>query len=178
MVTQIFTTKRFNIRAFKESDLKVFTRYRANKSVAKYQTWQDFSYDDALRLFRNMDYSQFGQHDKWFQLAVVEKQTDQLMGDLAVHFIDNEQVEVGFTVAPENHRKGIAYESLNGLIEYLFTQRDIKKVVAFVDVRNVASYRLLEKADFARTRHIKAYKSPYVEWKEQYFYTIHSFNKN
>ena len=48
-----------------------------------------------------MDYSTFGSEGCWYQLAISSLDSDELVGDLAVHFIDQEQIEVGFTVCPE-----------------------------------------------------------------------------
>lgn len=168
--TPILETDRFNLRALQLTDLTEFARYRAIESIAQFQPWQNFTYDDALALFNRMDYSLFGQHDHWFQLAITDKNNGNILGDLAVHFIDEEKAEVGFTIAPDNQRKGVAYEALNALLTYLFSHCKKKKVVAFVDINNKASFRLLEKSGFIRVRQLKAHESSLGQWGDEYVY--------
>ncbi|WP_198553546.1 MULTISPECIES: hypothetical protein [unclassified Shewanella] len=37
------------IRQFEKSDLQTFTRYRAIPEVAQYQSWSNYTYDDAIK---------------------------------------------------------------------------------------------------------------------------------
>lgn len=166
----LFVTNRLAVRLLNESDLAVFTDYRADKSVEKYQSWQNFIYQDAVSLLKTVNQIPFGQKGSRYQLAITAKNNHKLLGDLAVHFVDDEKAEIGFTVAPEYQRQGIAYESLVALEKQLFTQQKIKQIVTFVDVKNKASIHLLEKLGFKRIRHLTAQNSQYAQWGEEYFY--------
>lgn len=163
-------SERFIIRAFQRSDLSRFTQYRANEEVAKYQSWSDYSYSDALKLFNAMDYPHFACAGHWYQLAIEQKSDHELVGDLAVHFIDHEKMEIGFTIAKECQRRGVAFEALSTLLSYLFTELHKRTVVAFVDIRNTASIRLLEKSGFRRAANLSADSSPQAGWGDEYFY--------
>jgi len=120
MITPTLKTNRLTIRAFTEADLEIFTEYRAQPDVAKYQSWSDFNYSEALALFQKIDYANFGTVGSWYQLAIADSDSDLLLGDLAVHFIDNDQVEIGFTIAPENQNKHVAKEAASAFLDYLF----------------------------------------------------------
>jgi RimJ/RimL family protein N-acetyltransferase len=100
-MTPTLKTNSLIIRQFNQTDLEMFANYRAQRSVAKVKSWTDYTYNDAIALFERTDYSSFGQADNWHQLAIIEKHSDKLLGDLAVHLIDEAQVEIGFTVAPK-----------------------------------------------------------------------------
>ena len=117
MVTHGLTTQRFTLRPFQRADLEAFTAYRAEPKVAKYQSWTDYSYSDAVALFENMDYAQFGAADTWFQLAIVTAASAAtpatLVGDLALHFIDEQQMEIGFTIAPEYQGQQLPKKSVD-----------------------------------------------------------------
>lgn len=162
-------TTRFFIRAFKKADLAAFAHYRADENVARYQSWTHYTYQDALRLFDQMDYSSFGHLGRWYQLAIEQKSTKEVIGDLAVHFIDQEKMEVGFTISADNQRKGVAYEALSALLDFLFLTLNKQKIIAFVDMNNEASYKLLEKAGFKCTANLKADAS--AGWGDEYVYT-------
>jgi len=45
----------------------------------------------------------------------------QLIGDIGVRFLDDSQVELGYTLSPEYQGKGYAAEAVNAVIDYLFT---------------------------------------------------------
>lgn len=175
----ILETSRYIIRAFERTDLTVFAQYRADKNVARYQSWNNYTYQDAVKLFERMDYSTFGSLGHWYQLAIEQKSSKVLVGDLAVHFIDQEKMEVGFTISAENQREGVAFEALSALLDFLFFTLNKQKIVAFVDMKNEASYKLLEKAGFKRTANLKADDSPQAGWGDEYFYIkLHSMHSH
>lgn len=172
MDTPILTTDRLLIRAFSEADLSVFTEYRAQPEVAKYQSWSDYTYSDALALFNNADYANFAVVGQWYQLAIADIDSDQLLGDLAVHFIDNEQIEIGFTVAPENQKKAIGKEAVSAFLEYLFNTLNKHRVVATTDAENVASFRLLESLGFRREAHFRQNIFFKGAWGDEFQYAM------
>jgi aminoglycoside 6'-N-acetyltransferase len=58
------------------------------------------------------------------------------------------QAELGFTLAPAYQGKGYATEAVRGMLEHLFTERNLHRVSAECDARNTASARLLERVGF------------------------------
>lgn len=165
-------TPNFIVRSFERKDLARFAEYRAQESVARYQSWNDYTYQDAVRLFEGMDYSNFGNEGEWYQLAIVNSETDELVGDLAVHFIDEQQIEVGFTIRPENQKQGVATEALSALLDYLFTELSKHRVIATTDVANESSISLLEKLGFRREAHFVKNIFFKGAWSDEYQYAL------
>lgn len=154
----LFQTERIICREFESQDLQAFADYRALPEVAKYQSWSEYSYQDALSLFEEMKKVPFATVGHWFQLAITTKvsnssEDSQLLGDLAVHFIDDQQIEIGFTFAPDFQGQGFASEAVLGLLSYLFTQLKPHRVVATTDADNVPSWLLLERVGFRKEAH-------------------------
>ncbi len=172
MIPPVLKTENFVIRAFEEKDLEIFTRYRSQEVVAKYQSWTSYTYQDAVELFESMDYSTFGNEGNWYQLAISSLDSDELVGDLAVHFIDQKQLEVGFTVSPEYQAKGVATEAVSSFLRYVFGELNKHRVVATTDVKNVASYRLLEKLGFRREGHFIQNVFFKGAWGDEYQYAL------
>ncbi|SFC89852.1 GNAT family N-acetyltransferase [Pseudoalteromonas denitrificans] len=152
-MTPKLNSKNYIIRAFKYSDLQTFADYRARPEVAQFQSWSSYVLEDAISLFENIDYKNFAVAGNWYQLAITDIQTDNILGDLAVYFIDDQQVEIGFTIAPEFQKQGIAFEAINCLLTYLFTELKIHRIIAITDANNTASYKLLEKIRFRKEAH-------------------------
>ncbi|WP_416307155.1 GNAT family N-acetyltransferase [Neptunicella sp. SCSIO 80796] len=172
MTTPILKTEQLIVRAFEQADLPVFAHYRAQEEVARYQSWTDYSYQDALDLFNQTDYSSFGTAGHWYQLAIAGRQSNQLLGDIAVHFMDDNQVEMGFTVAPQNQGQHIATQAVSVFLVYLFTELNKHRVVATTDTRNVASCRLLEKLGFRREAHFIQNIFFKGAWGDEYQYAL------
>ncbi|MBW8185038.1 GNAT family N-acetyltransferase [Shewanella nanhaiensis] len=149
----LFQTERIICRQFESGDLQAFADYRALPEVAKYQSWTEYSYQDALTLFDEMQGAEFGSLGHWFQLAILTKDSKQMLGDLAVHFIDGEQIEIGFTFAPDFQGQGYASEAVIGLLTYLFSNLKPHRVIATTDCENLPSWLLLERVGFRREAH-------------------------
>jgi RimJ/RimL family protein N-acetyltransferase len=172
MSTPILKTKNFIIRTFEIKDLEIFTQYRSIEEVAKYQSWTNYTYQDALRFFESMDYSTLGTEGNWYQLAISNQETDKLIGDIAVHFVDEQQVEIGFTVSPEYQGKHVATEALTAFLGYVFGTLSKHRVTAITDVKNTSSYKLLEKLGFRREGHFIQNVFFKGAWGDEYQYAL------
>lgn len=71
--------------------------YRSNPAVAKFQSWENYKYEDA-KAFVNAQISQTpNQPGTWFQFAITLANSNELIGDCALHTLLNEPriVEMG-----------------------------------------------------------------------------------
>src|ERR1700736_5338028 len=109
-VFESLTSPRLRLRRFRESDLPVFCRYRADPEVARYQSWSQFTEEDGYRFFQGQRNLDPDTHGTWFQKAVTDKTTDEMFGDCGLHTLgqDRRQMEIGFTLAPQFQGKGYA----------------------------------------------------------------------
>lgn len=149
-------TERLVLRNFIDSDLEPFLEYRNDPAVAKYQGWGiPYPREKAEAFVSSMKERAALKQDGWIQYAIVLKDTDELIGDLGCYIKkeDIRQARIGFTIAAKHWRKGYVSEVIPYLLEYLFEDMDIHRVVADCDVDNVASYRTLEKLGFRREAH-------------------------
>ena len=168
-----FQTRHYHLRAFSHSDLKAFADYRAIPSVAKFQSWTDYRYSQAVKLLAGMDYASFGTPGNWYQLAIGDRDhSTVLYGDLALHFIDDHQVELGFTVAPQFQAQGVAHEILRAALDYLFNGLNKHRVIAITDSRNLPATKLLEKTGFRREAHFRQNILFKGQWRDEYLYAL------
>jgi RimJ/RimL family protein N-acetyltransferase len=148
-----FVTERCLLRAFREDDLPAFAAYRADPEVARYQSWSTYSMEDALAFFEAQSQVEWGAEGSWYQVAVADRATDRLLGDCALHFLGGAQVELGFTLAREHQGRGIMREAVTALLDRVFGEVGIHRVVAVTDARNTASARLLSRLGFRKEGH-------------------------
>jgi len=150
-------TPRLNLRPFQESDLEAFLAYRNDPDVARYQSW-DIPYlpEKGSQFIDLMKMSDPTSQGEWYQVAVELKPTGELIGDVAFCTMlhDEKQALMGYSLARPYWHHGYAFEAVGCLLQYLFDERGLHRVVAECDMENVASWKLLEKLGFRREAHL------------------------
>lgn len=145
---QDITTPRLLLRRFQPEDAQRFYQYRMQPSVRRFQGLRFPSVEDAQLFITKLPPS-WGERDSWFQIAVIEKESAQLIGDLGVHTGQNPvDVEIGFTLDPEAQGKGYGEEAVKALIQSLFDEGGYKRIYAYTDPENRKSQQLLLKLKF------------------------------
>jgi RimJ/RimL family protein N-acetyltransferase len=165
---EALTTARCRPRPFRESDLPAFARYRSDPQTARYQGWDcPFTRSDAERLYRSIHSTPFGAAGGWYQIALAGLDDERLLGDLALHFINENQVEVGFTIAPEHRRKGYAQDALSALLDRVFLDWKARRAVAICDARNRPAAGLLTRLGFRQEAHFRENVFFKGEWGDE-----------
>lgn len=144
-------TARLMIEPLAGRDIDAFTEYRQDPEVARYQSWgADYSRADAERLVGGQREGRLPSPGDWLQLAVRETASGTLLGDLALHRLDEQPrtFEVGVTLARSLQGQGIASEALSALLDFVFDREEAHRVVAFCDSRNESVARLLTRVGF------------------------------
>lgn len=143
-------TQRLKLRKFCRADLAEFQAYRCDEELAKFQGWQPMTDEDACAFLVGQSKQELGAQGQWLQVAVVKSDPDRLIGDIGLCVTDAQLgiVNMGFTIARAHQRNGIATEALSAVLARLFEFKDINKVVAVTDDRNIATISLLQRLGF------------------------------
>ncbi len=138
-------TKRLTLRRFIEADFERFLAYRQDAEVARFQGWSMLAEEEARAFIGEMNLAVMGIPGEWFQIAIAEKQSNLLVGDIGLCVLAQEPttVEIGFTLARTEQGKGSAHEAVHALIRVLFAQEQVSKIVGITDTRNKPSINLL-----------------------------------
>lgn len=83
-----------------------------------------------------------------------------------------ELLEIGFTLIADQRGKGYGTEAVTILVDYLFLSRDIVRVQAATDIRNIASQRVLEKVGFKKEGVVRKSMFIRVEWRDLLLYSV------
>lgn len=152
-----FETPRLVARAMVPEDVEAFVAYRADPDVARYQSWEHYTLDDGRALVEGMQGLTPGIPGEWFQLALEDVSTGQLVGDLAacVDADEHRQLEVGFTLDPGHQGQGYGTEALRGLLGYAFGTLGIHRVVAVTDALNAPAAALLTRVGLRKEAHFR-----------------------
>ena len=164
-------SKRTLLRPIAESDKEAVFAYRSDAETNKYQGWIPKSLDE-VKDFISRNPAKFNQADTWFQLVIIDQESDRLIGDVGIHFIDEQQVEIGCTLAKDIQGKGFATEALQAVINYLFKKLNKHRIIGSIDPLNTNSIGLLERLGFRKEAHFKQSLLINGEWVDDIIYAI------
>lgn len=150
-------TDRVRINDLTLGDAQALFAYRSDREVARYQSWSPASINEVRAFIARNTSTPFNQDDSWYQLAVRCANTDELLGDIGVHFVASEgrQAELGFTIAPLHQRKGLGTLAVTAVLDHLFTTLKKHRVTASVDPRNKQSLALLRRVGMRQEAHFR-----------------------
>jgi RimJ/RimL family protein N-acetyltransferase len=137
-------TARLRLDALRDEDAEALLAYRGDPAVARFQGWKPTSIADARQFIETQHGLVPDTPDTWWQRAIRLRDSGELIGDLGLHFMGDEAVEVGISLAPAQQRKGHAREALEVMLDFVFGGLRKRRVMAFVEPRNFMCMRLLE----------------------------------
>lgn len=150
-------TDRTVLRRLTPADLADFQHYRHDEEVGRYQGWQPQTDAEATVLLEKYSAAVFFRPGMWFQVGIADRETDSLIGDIGTCLSASApEAEIGFSLCRESHGRGIATEAIGAMIEFLFKQTSIRRIVGVTDARNIAAMKLLEKLGMQRLQTNKA----------------------
>ena len=140
-------TTRLRLRRFAPADIVAFHAYRADGDVARFQSWQHYTIEQAERFVEEMARHHPGVPGEPFQFAVALRENDELVGDcmLALDAGAPPSAEIGYTVAPEHRGRGYSIEAGRAVLDHAFDHHGVAAIRAVTDTRNAASIAIAER---------------------------------
>jgi RimJ/RimL family protein N-acetyltransferase len=109
------------------------------------------------------------------KLFIIEKKDGSRIGFIA-HFyvlhVAGRQLEIGYSLLPNERGKGYCSEAIKIMADYLFLSKDTGRIQAQTDPRNIASQKVLEKAGFKNEGTLRKSFFMRGEWRDAYIYSI------
>ena len=148
-------TERLMLRQARAEDVAAIQSYRSLPEVSKFQFWTTFDAVEASQLVDEQAGLTVNTPGSWYQLVIIAKTSRSVIGDLALHFRedDHRQVEVGINLVPTEQGKGLAAEALRRVLNYLFEDLDKHRVIAITDAANESAAALFRRAGFRQEGH-------------------------
>jgi RimJ/RimL family protein N-acetyltransferase len=153
-------TARLRLDRLVAADARALYAYRGDDAVARYQGWKPADVAAADAFIADQARLAFGTADSWCQLAIRDKTTGELLGDVGVHVpvSTDEPIEFGLSLRPERQGQGFAREAMATLLDLAFGEWSYRRAVGSVDPRNVSSMALLRSLGFRQeAHHVESY---------------------
>ena len=165
-------SERVWLRRFVDDDLPAFLAYANDPLVARYQSWDSHSEQEAREIIAKQEHVDPGVPGNWFTFAAEHKPDGQLMGHVALKLLDRQQAEIGFTFSRAFQGKGLAFEATALVLDYVFNELKLHRVIAIVDCRNHKSVALLERLGMRREGHFIQNIWFKGAWGDEYLYAL------
>lgn len=162
------------MRRFKDDDLAAFLAYLNDPIVARYQSWESYTEQQAREVIEKQKELEPGLPGQWFTFAVELKETKALAGHVALKMPEHDrlQAELGFTFSRKFHGKGLAFEASRCVLDYLFAELCLHRVTAITDCENEKSISLLSRLGMRREGHFVENIWFKGKWGSEYSYAI------
>jgi RimJ/RimL family protein N-acetyltransferase len=156
--------KNVNLRIWEKEDLKL---------VAEWTNNSDFfgEYEQLMQMSRTELEKFYDTPPPETRYFFIEKKDGSKIGTIG-HYQVGKLFEIGYVLVPSERKKGYCSEAAKIMVDYLFLSKDIVRIQAHTNVKNVGSQKVLEKAGFKKEGVVR--KSSFVkgEWRDRCLYSI------
>lgn len=142
----IFETQQLIVRKLKMDDLQAFHELESNPLVLQYAEGEPKNFQDN-KISLNSLIEKYTQKDNDFWIYAIERKSDdEFVGTVAL-VKDGSDDEIGYRFLQKYWGNGYGFEVVKGLVVYA-KSIGLKKLIAYVVDRNVASTRIIKKLNF------------------------------
>jgi RimJ/RimL family protein N-acetyltransferase len=149
-------TERLLLRAHRSDDLDDLVAFHSDPDVVRFVPWpvRDRA-ATAETLAVKLDQAELREPGEWLVLAVEQRETGRVVGEVLLKWASERQGELGFAFARDVHGQGYAVEAATAVLDLAFDGLGFHRVSAVVIEGNDASVRLLGRLGFRReARHV------------------------
>jgi len=158
-----------NLRVMEKEDLPLLVEWvNSPKIFGEYNPLRQMSRTELEKMLENpSDLKPF----------IIEKKDGSKIGFI-IHFhvlhlgLGTRQLEIGYALVPSERGKGYCTEAAKTIVDYLFLSREVTRIQACTDTRNLGSQKVLEKAGFKKEGTMRKYLFLRGEWRDLYLYSI------
>ncbi len=146
----MISTERLLLRYFVADDWVAVHAYASIPEVSEFDSWGPNTEADSRAFVDHCiefaSRNPVERHD----FAIIVSAEDQLIGGCAIKLQSATEASLGYAIHPDYQGQGFATEATRRMIDFGFAELGLERVVAQCDVRNAASYRVMEKAGMTR----------------------------
>lgn len=168
-------TSRLHIRPLCIDDKESVFSYRSDPDTYKYLSLVPKSIDDIENFIVHSS-PLVNVPGTWFQLGIIERATNRLIGDIGIHFPANDpqhgQAEIGYTLHKDFRGRGYATEALSAVVDYLFNTLGKHRITAHIDPNNPSSIKLIERLGFRKEAHFVEGFFFHEKWVDDLVYAL------
>lgn len=146
MQSTIFETLNLSIREIQLNDITPYHEMQGNNRVMQYTTGKANTLEEDQADLHKL-IAHYSEADNQFWVWAIERKADQaFVGTCALIGDSKGTYEIGYRFLEKYWKLGYGKEICNSLIDYAFCQDEVSSIIAYVDVRNIGSVKILDKS--------------------------------
>ena len=166
-VSAVLAGKTLNLRIVEKEDLPLIAEWSNNPDF--------FGEYDPIRQTSRSETEKMLETPYEMKTFIVEKKEGTKIGVIYHYHVlhpAHRQLEIGYSLLPNERGKGYCTEAVRLLVDYLFLSRDTTRIQAFTDPRNLACQKVLEKGGFKKEGILRKWIFIRGELRDSYPYSI------
>lgn len=170
----ILETDRLLMREFVEADWQAVFAYQSDPLYLRYNYWTHRTQKDVCEFVQMFIGQQKEQPRTKFQLAVVLKEENRLIGNCGIRVNDPEMREanIGYELNTQYWGQGYATEAAQAILKFGFEELRMHRIWSWCVAQNLASVRVLEKIGMRREGHLREKELIKGKWYDNFLYAI------
>ena len=162
-------TGRMRLRPYRFEDFAAFHEMHSREEVARYLPWEVRDAAASRRALGRHQEMRLTKDGDGISLAGEDKESGRLVGEfvLILRSRENGIGEIGYVLHPDFQGRGLATEGAVHLLAIAFGQLDLRRVVARLDARNVASAAVLRRLGMRHEAHLVQNELFKGEWADE-----------
>jgi RimJ/RimL family protein N-acetyltransferase len=168
----ILLTNRLLLREFAPADAAAVHLYASDPQVTSHMIWGPNTVEDTDAFLSRAVDTQLQQPRTVFELAVVVKATDELIGAVSLHATETGQAELGYCLNRQYWRQGFASEAASAMVAFGFGELGLHRICAKCRPDNIGSAKVLQHIGMTREGHMREHMWYKGEWHDSLLYSI------
>ncbi|BAY76426.1 GCN5-related N-acetyltransferase [Nostoc linckia NIES-25] len=170
----IIETNRLLMREFIEADWQLVFAYQSNPLYLLYSDWTHRTQNDVCEFVQMFISQQKEEPRTKFQLAVVLKEENRLIGNCGIRVNDSElgEANIGYELNPQYWGRGYATEAVQAILKFGFEELKMHRIWSWCVAENIASFRVLEKIGMRREGYLREKEFIKGRWYDNFIYAI------
>jgi [ribosomal protein S5]-alanine N-acetyltransferase len=167
-------TERLLLRDFRPEDEAGICEYASDPEVVRFADWGP----SDISIVRANLHRRLKEQESWprdcIEVAVELRGNNRLIGTMRTTIQDhtNKTADFGYTFNRRYWNNGYATEATRALLHLTFSSLNLHRMWATCDVRNHASYRVMEKLGMRREARFQKDVLQKGEWRDSYLYAV------
>ena len=164
----VIQTKRLTLRPLRREDIPALKEWMPDRELYTYWGKGPGRTDKNPELL----FEKPERPSKSFHLGIALHEEQKVIGEVWVYLIENDRMaKLAVRVGKNWQGRGYASEALRAMVEFCFTHTELRRLWTDVDVRNLASSRMLESCGFTREGTVREGKMVST-WCDYHLYSI------
>ncbi len=164
MQSYLITTKHLGLRFIRKEDAQHLERIDKDPEVKEFYPEGTLTDQEIRDFIKESIITYKNKHLPCF--VIFQRKDDKFVGEAYFNQIETGEIKVGYLFHKKYWNKGYATEVLKALLNWAKIYIDTDYIIAFADVENIASFRVMKKCG------MKYYKEGTYLGMRCYFYRI------